>query len=156
MSPDPWAGSLVSSAAITEAWSGLLDIQPAAPWTHIQNSLTPSSTLSSSKSERNSPRVSDISENDVVKINLSVNGDGDWMNPDWFEDGLFGDMESLTVNQDFLTMDWDTSFGTDEVARNVENKARPRKGRGPVVEDVQPGADWLNVYASDNMDLTNG
>lgn len=155
-SPDPWAGSLVSSAAITEAWSGLLDIQPAGPWSTIQNSLTPSSTLSSSKSERNSPRVSDISENDVVKINLSVNDDSDWMHSDWFEDGLFGDMESLTVNQDFLTMDWDSSFGVDEVVGNVENGARGRKGRGLVVEDVQPGAEWLNVYASESMDQTNG
>lgn len=63
---DPWAGSSISSEDIVSAWSSIADMNSMS-FTKIQMGLTPSSTFSSGneKSEKNSPRPSDISENDA-------------------------------------------------------------------------------------------
>lgn len=153
-SPDPWATSLVSPAVITQAWSGLSELQSLGSWTKIENTLTPASTLSSGKSDKNSPRVSDISENDAVKINLAVDNDKDWMPSEWFEDGLYGDMEALNMDQDMLVMDWETAFGADFAAGSAENGISGGKAGALTVDDVQPSPDWLEIYASEGMDQT--
>lgn len=143
-SPDPWAGSLISPDTISAAWSGLSDLQSIDSWSTIQSTLTPASTLTSNKSEKNSPRVSDISENDAVKINLTV--DDDWVPAEWFEDGLYGDMESLTVNQDLMSMDWETAFGQDESTGNG-SAVKTAQGR---VDDMAPSTEWSKIYAPTN------
>lgn len=157
-SPDPWSDSLIPSAAITEAWSSLADIQPEELWTTSQNTLTPASTLSSSKSDKNSPRDSDIGENDVVKINIAINDDQEWKQPEWLEVGLFGDMELLNMNQDFLSMDWDSPIEAGEIAATMENESRGKRRRGSEADDLSLAAapEWLNIYAVDNMDQTTG
>lgn len=155
-SPDPWATSLVSPAVITQAWSGLSELQSLGSWTKIENTLTPASTLSSGKSDKNSPRVSDISENDAVKINLAVDNDTDWLPSEWFEDGLYGDMEALNMDQDMQIMDWETAFGADFAAGSAENGVSGGKAGALTVDDVQPSSDWLEIYASENMDQTFG
>lgn len=155
-SPDPWTTSLVSPAVITQAWSGLSDLQSLGSWTNIENTLTPPSTLSSGKSDKNSPRVSDISENDAVKINLAVGNGQDWLPSEWFEDGLYGDMEALNMEPDMLAMDWETAFGADFVTESAENGVKGAKAGALTVDDVQPSPDWLDIYSSENMDQTFG
>lgn len=145
-SPDPWAGSLVFPNVINAAWNGVSDLQGVESWSAIHNTLTPASTLSSSKSEKNSPRISDISENDAVKINLTVDND-EWM-PEWFEDGLYGDMESLTVTHDLIGMDWETAFGQDET-ESAENGTAVKMAQGRT-GDLAPSAEWLRIYTPAN------
>lgn len=156
MSPDPWARSLVSPAVITQGWSGLSELQSLGSWTKIENTLTPASTLSGGKSDKNSPRVSDISENDAVKINLAVDNDKDWLPSEWFEDGLYDDLEALNMDQDMLGMDWETAFGADFGVGTAENGVSEGKAGALTVDDVQPSPEWLEIYASDNMDQAFG
>ncbi|KAL8829632.1 MAG: hypothetical protein Q9191_001904 [Dirinaria sp. TL-2023a] len=69
---DPWSASLVSPETIREAFSGLAHLNGPKSWTKIQDyHLTPES-MSSENTEKNSPRPSDISENDAVKINMEL------------------------------------------------------------------------------------
>ena len=148
---DPWAGSIVSPAAISQAWSSVPELELIGPWSTIQNSLTPASTQSSGKSEKSSPRVSDISENDAVKISLHVEEDSDWLRPDMFEDGLYGDMEALKVDQDMMGMEWETKFMVDELIGSAENGVAIGKG-----EMTVDNHDWLKLYAPDRMDQSMG
>lgn len=155
-SPDPWASSLVSSEVITEVWSGLQDLQSLVSWGTVQSTLTPASTLSSNKSERNSPRVSDISENDAVKINLTVGdkdskldqSDQDWIPAQWLEEGLYGDMESLTVHNNMLGMDWETAFGKDDTEMAVNGG--PAKVGSATMDDAAPSAEFLRIYGREH------
>ena len=159
---DPWAGSSVSPDDITSAWSSLADMQSMS-FTKIQMGLTPSSTLSSSndKSEKNSPRPSDISENDAVKINIEVgNEDKDsWIPGEWFEDSLYGDIESLNFGQDpFIhdnltgDMDWDL-FGdfSDTVMVDADATGLSSgKGKRKDEEDVV-STEFLKMYAPEKL-----
>lgn len=146
-SPDPWAGSLVAPNVINAAWSSLSDLQCMDSWSSIHNTLTPASTLSSSKSEKNSPRVSDISENDAVKINLIV--DDEWTPAEWAEDELHGDMKSLTVAHDIHSMNWETAFGHDEI-ESVDNGLTVKTAQGRI-DDLTPSTEWLKIYAPANQ-----
>lgn len=150
-SPDPWATSLVSPAVITEAWSGLSDLQSIGSWTKLENTLTPASTLSSGKSDKNSPRVSDISENDAVKINLAVERDQDLVPSDWFEEGLFGEMEGLSMGDlRYEDMDWVKPAGTDFLVGSGGDAGEL------ALDEMQPSPEWLRIYAPESMDQTFG
>lgn len=160
---DPWAGSSITPEEITSAWSSLADMQSLS-FTKSQMGLTPSSTLSSGngKSEKNSPRASDISENDAVKINIGVgNEDKDnWIPSDWFEDCLYGDIESLNVGQDTLMgdVDWDIfgDEGGDTVMMDAGAAAAAAAGAGGSkgkkrdTQDVM-SEEWLKVYAPEKL-----
>ena len=83
---DPWSGSLISPETIREAFSGLAHLNGPKSWTKIQDyHLTPES-MSSENTDKNSPRPSDISENDAVKINMELDmgaEDKGWIPISW-------------------------------------------------------------------------
>ncbi|KAL8813814.1 MAG: hypothetical protein Q9223_006926 [Gallowayella weberi] len=153
---DPWAGSCISPEEIQSAWSSLADLN-SMPFTKLQVGLTPSSTLSSGneKSEKNSPRTSDISENDAVKISIDV-GDSmkdDWIPSDWVDDSIC-DIESLNVGQDsFLEDGWDI-FGDVDVEM-VDVGAATGRGKPKKEQDVVP-EEWLKVYAPEKLPVKKG
>lgn len=137
---DPWAGSDIPASVITSAFSGLSDLQSLNPWSKIQNTLTPDSTLSSGDTEKNSPRPSDISENDAVNISINVD-DTDWMPSEWFMDGM-GGMEALNMEQELEGMDW----GFDDAAVVEIGKAGKRKEKR---DELAPSPEWLKIWAPD-------
>lgn len=147
-SPDPWATSHIPPAVINNSWPDLPDVSFIGPWTTIQNALTPTSTQSSGKSEKNSPRISDISEHDAVKINLFVD-DSEWAN--MFEDQIYGDVEALNEDKDQLGMDWESAFGLEELAGSGEI------GIAAGVNDLTiDNNDWMKIYAPQSMDQSKG
>lgn len=148
-SPDPWASSHIPPAVINHSWPGLSDVSSIGPWATIQNALTPASTQSSGKSEKNSPRISDISENDIVKISLIVEDDREWANI--FEDQIYGDMKALNEDRDQLDMDWETAFGLEESAGSGEIGIA-----AGVNELTIDNNDWMKIYAPDSMDQSKG
>ncbi|KAL8743469.1 MAG: hypothetical protein Q9190_004185 [Brigantiaea leucoxantha] len=153
---DPWSCSSISPEDITSAWSSLADMQNLSSFSKIQG-FTPSSTLSSleNKSEKNSPRPSDISENDAVKINIDVSGtengkNESWMPAEWFEDSLYSEMNNLNFDGDGIMqgMDWDF-FGdsADTVMVDIDgDTADAGKGKSGVKGDG-PSEEWLKIYA---------
>lgn len=148
-SPDPWASSHIPPAVINHSWPGLPDVSFIGPWTTIQNALTPASTQSSGKSEKNSPRISDISEHDTVKISLIVEDDREWASI--FEDQIYGDMKALNQDRDQLGMDWETAFGIEELAGSGEIGIS-----AGVNELTIDNNDWMKIYAPESMDQSKG
>lgn len=148
-SPDPWASSHIPSAVINHSWPGPPDVSFIGPWTTIQNALTPTSTQSSGKSEKNSPRISDISEHDTVKISLVVEDDSEWANI--FEDQIYGDMEALNEERDQLGVDWETAFGLEELAGSGEIGIA-----AGVNELTIDNNDWMKIYVPESMDQSKG
>lgn len=147
-SPDPWATSHIPPAVINNSWPGLPNVSFIGPWTTIQNALTPTSTQSSGKSEKDSPRISDISEHDAVKINLFVD-DSEWAN--MFEDQIYGDVEALNEDKDQSGMDWESAFGLEELAGSGEI------GIAAGVNDLTiDNNDWMKIYAPQSMDQSKG
>lgn len=156
---DPWSSSSVSPEAISSAWSSLTEMHNLSSFTRIQG-VTPSSTLSSleNKSEKNSPHASDISENDAVKISIDVGGAGaatadkdksdSWIPAEWFEDTLYGGIDSLNFDGDTMMqgMDWDI-FG-DEPDTTMENVNGTGKGKGKTNGSSE---EWLKVYAPERV-----
>ncbi len=139
---DLWAGSDIPASVITSAFSGLSDLQSLSPWSKIQNTLTPDSTLSSGDTEKNSPRPSDISENDAVNISINVD-DTNWMPSEWFMDGM-GGMEALNMDQELEGMDW----GFDDVPAVENGKTGKGKER---MDELAPSPEWLKVWAPDKL-----
>lgn len=144
-SPDPWATSLISSAAISGAFSGLPVPNSSGTWNTIQHAMTPSSSLSSGMSDKTSPRVSDISENDAVKISLDTDPLDyfDWLT---FESAASDDNPNDLDYEIVDDMDWDGP-GFDESLEEVENEG-PREGR---VEDMGPSREWLKTFAPETL-----
>lgn len=144
-SPDPWATSLVSSAAVSGAFSGLAGLSSTGTWSTIQHVMTPCSTLSSGMSEKTSPRVSDISENDAVKI--SLNSDPfdyfDWLT---FESANSDDYPNDSDYDIIEGMDWD-STGFDGPLKETENEGA-WEGK---VEDMGPSREWLKTFAPETL-----
>lgn len=147
-SPDPWASSHIPPAVINNSWPVLPDVSFIGPWTTIQNALTPTSTQSSGKSEKNSPRISDISEHDAVKINLFVD-DREWAN--MFGDQIYGDVEALNEDKDQLGMDWESAFELEELAGSGEIGIA-----AGVNELTIDNNDWMKIYAPQSMDQSKG
>ncbi|KAL9594017.1 MAG: hypothetical protein Q9219_007262 [cf. Caloplaca sp. 3 TL-2023] len=154
--PDPWAGSSISAEDITSAWSSLADMQ-SMPFTKIQMGLTPSSTLSSSndKSEKNSPRPSDISENDGVKINIEVDKEDndDWIPGEWFENCLNSEIEALDFGQDeglAGDMEWDFFGDAPDAVMSETGRKTGGKGRKKDEQDII-SEEWLKVYAPERL-----
>lgn len=148
-SPDPWASSHIPPAVINNSWPGQSDASFIGPWATIQNALTPASTQSSGKSEKNSPRISDISENDTLKISLTVEDDREWTNI--FDGQIYGDMTALNEDRDQLDMDWETAFGLEELAGTGEIGIA-----AGVNELTIDNNDWMKIYAPESMDQSKG
>ncbi|KAL8728502.1 MAG: hypothetical protein Q9166_005324 [cf. Caloplaca sp. 2 TL-2023] len=158
---DPWAGSSISPEDITSAWSSLVDLNSMS-FTNLQKGLTPSSTLSSGneKSEKNSPRTSDISENDAVKISLDVDSKAkdNWIPSEWFEDSLsLYDTRSFNIEDHFNGMgdrDWDI-FGDNEDVEMFDVGDPIGKGKKREEQDIVSG-EWLKVYAPEQYAAKKG
>ena len=109
MPPDLWADSSIRPADLLQCFGGIDTMPVIASFAHIQASLTPASTRSGSSSSRadkkDSPRESDISENDQLQINIAADEDSNW-NPFGLYDGLTGDMEDLRFGEELVMMDW--------------------------------------------------
>lgn len=144
-SPDPWVSSLVSSAAVSGAFSSLAGLNSIGTWSMIQHAMTPSSTLSGGVSEKTSPRVSDISENDAVKINLSSDplDFSDWLT---FESATSDDVVNDLDYDIVESMNWE-STGFDGPVKESENEGA-WEGR---VEDMGPSKEWLTTFAPENL-----
>lgn len=156
---DPWAGSSISSEDIVSAWSSIADMNSMS-FTKIQMGLTPSSTFSSGneKSEKNSPRPSDISENDAVKINIDVGKDDkdDWIPGEWFEDTLYSDIQGLTFGHDMTAqdhmmddMDWDIFGDASDTVMIDVGAAGANGGKGKIRDEDVISKEWLKMYAPD-------
>ncbi|KAL8994048.1 MAG: hypothetical protein Q9188_007178 [Gyalolechia gomerana] len=154
---DFWAGSSISSEDIVSAWSSIADMNSMS-FTKIQMGLTPSSTFSSSneKSEKNSPRPSDISENDAVKINIDVGNEDkdDWIPSEWFEDSLYGDIESLNFGRELSAqdnmmndMDWDIFGDASDTVMIDVGAAGSSGGKGKRRDEDVISKEWLKMYA---------
>lgn len=105
---ESWADAAISPSELSTCFPTLADLQGSVGL----NSLTPASTLSSNKSERNSPKVSDVGEQDGFDISSETD---DWVPASFFTDSLFSEADTTFVDDDFLSMDWDTVVHTDSV-----------------------------------------
>ena len=154
---DPWADSRVSQDSIHNAFSGLSTLNGPKSWTKIQDYyLTPESMSSTEPTDKNSPRPSDVSENDFVKINMDVDmGDKSWIPINWSSDPMGGGLEDLDLGADPFgvgtgmgaggadMMDWETMFG--ETVEEAEEKAR-RAQRRYARDPEGPTEEWLKLY----------
>ena len=140
---DPWADSLIQPDTIREAFSGLSTLNGPKSWTKIQDyHLTPES-MSSDNTDKNSPRPSDISENDLVKINMDFD-DKNWIPISWSDPMM--EFEELDLGRETLgrdMMEWETMFG--ETVEEAEEKAKIAQKK--YLRDPHgPTEEWLKVY----------
>lgn len=144
---DPWASSLIRPDVIQEAFSPLSTLQGPRTWTKIQDYLTPESSSDNTDPSNPSPRLSDVSEHDAVKISMDVSQNPslskNWIPVNWMDADLRADMddfELLDLNvepgvQDPSDMDWEALFNeTDE-----EAQARADRERARVEKDLERG-----------------
>lgn len=107
--PDLWVDSSILPEDLLQCFDGLDALQGIGSFSHTQASLTPASTQSSSSSKgdkKDSPRESDISENDQLQIDIATGEDSIW-NPFGLYDGLTADMEEMKFEEELMTMDWE-------------------------------------------------
>ncbi|KAL8664420.1 MAG: hypothetical protein Q9202_003110 [Teloschistes flavicans] len=152
---DPWAGSSISAEEISLAWSSLADMQSLS-FTKFQPGLTPSSTLSSSN-EKNSPRSSDISENDAVKISVDVGKEDkdSWIPGEWFED-VYDDLESLNMGQDSLMEDMGWGVLEDEPDADMADVNSMMSKNKKIAAETGTSEEWLKHYAPEKLAPTKG
>ncbi len=106
--PEPWADSSIKPDDLVQCFDGLDTLQVIGPFAQMQASLTPASTQSGNSrgDKKDSPRESDISENDQLQINIAT-GDEPFWNPFGLYDGLTGDLEELKFGDEMIMMDWE-------------------------------------------------
>ena len=138
---DPWANSLIRQDTIHEAFSGLASLPGMKSFTRIQDYLTPESSTSDATDPSNiSPRPSDVSENDAVKINMNM--DKSWVPLEWYDDNGFRDhdFELLDLNVDVDSgadpMDWD-NLTLGETAE--ESYAKAERGKKWIEREMAAG-----------------
>ena len=103
---DPWSDCPVSQAEVSALLPTLEDLNSSlSTW-----NLTPPSTVSSNKSDKNSPRPSDIGEDDDLKIQLNITEP--WIVPGLYDNALFPPSNPVIEDDDLLGMDWETAFGS--------------------------------------------
>lgn len=154
---DPWANSFIRQETINEAFSPLATLPGMKSFTRIQDYLTPESSSSDATDpSKSSPRPSDVSENDAVKISMEM--DKSWIPVDWYDDSLAGsDFELLDLNVDSGAaepMDWDSLLG--ETAE--DSQARAEKGQKWIERELAAGRpgiaeDFEKMYAAGDMNL---
>ena len=147
--PDPWANSHVKPEWFKQVFSEVADLNRSVSddlimdWLE-RNPLTPSTSSSSGALSKDSPHKSDISAND--NLNINVKGD-DWLPPEWFDDGLPGDMAALDVG-DLIDMDWEATFAEPEEEDEVLVNGKRRREREP----LDPSDEWLKAWAPDKWE----
>lgn len=100
---DAWENVAISPAQLSASFPTLSDLQSTLSF----SGLTPSST-SSGKSEKNSPKPSDIGEDDSLKINIETEG---WVPPEFYGDILDPLFDESMLTDDILSMPFDDVFG---------------------------------------------
>ncbi|KAL8993134.1 MAG: hypothetical protein Q9169_006577 [Polycauliona sp. 2 TL-2023] len=162
---DPWAGSCISAADIVSAWAPLADMNSMS-FTELQKGLTPSSTISSgNEKSENSPRESDISENDLVKISLGVPtsekdiiDENNWIPSEWFDDILHRDIESMNFGApDPYLQDGalDIFAGIEDTQMVDIGPTTAGKGKKRDEQDFV-SEEWLKVYAPEKLPAKKG
>ena len=147
--PDPWANSHIKPEWFKQVFSEVDDLNRAVPndlivdWLE-RNPFTPTTSPSSGVPSKDSPHKSDISANDALNINVKSD---DWLPPEWFDDGLPGDMAALDV-ADFMDMDWEAAFGKSEDEEEVVTKGKRRRERDP----LDPSDEWLKAWAPEQWE----
>ena len=111
---DPWSDCPVSMAEVCALLPSLEDLHSSLSTA----SFTPPSTISSSKSDKNSPKPSDIGEGDNLKIRLNVADS--WVAPGLYDDALFPPSDPTIEEDELLGMDWDTVFGRKSTKKTDE------------------------------------
>lgn len=142
--PDAWADSMIRPEDLLQCFEGLDTLHNVASFSNMQASLTPASTLSGSGSssrgdKKDSPRESDISENDQLQISIATAADeGSFFNPFGLADGLMGDFEELGFDEDLMSMDWDKTTAKGEQGGSNNRTAAKRDGR----DQWAPAPTW--------------
>lgn len=126
---DIWGDLAISPADLAACFPTLTELQGSLN----QDVLTPSSTISSCKSDKNSPKQSDIGEDDLLKIRLETDS---WITPDFFQDTLFPRLDSLLMDDELLGMEWEDAFGSANTQAIEKDQAeRLKSGDGWVPPD---------------------
>lgn len=123
---DLWGDVAISPADLAVCFPTLTDLQGSLS----HDVLTPSSTASSCKSGKNSPKQSDIGEDDLLKIRLETDS---WIAPDFLQDTFFPQLEASLMDDELLGMEWDDAFGStnaqvigkDQTGRMKRNEGWP-------------------------------
>lgn len=155
---DPWADTLIRPEIIQEAFSPLSTLSGPRTWTKIQDYLTPESTSDSTDPSKSSPRLSDVSENDAVKISMDMGISKNWIPVNWMDADLragMDDFELLDLNIDtgHEAMDWETLFDEPE----EEALARITKERARVEKELERGGTgvteaFASIYGPGEME----
>ena len=115
---DLWGDVAISPADLAACFPTLTDLQGSLS----HDILTPSSTASSCKSDKNSPKQSDIGEDDLLKIRLETDS---WIAPEFFQDTMFPQLDASLMDDELLGMDWEDAFGST----NVQAIGKDQNGR---------------------------
>ena len=126
--PDLWSGVGMSPAELASHFPTAAEIQSTLSLT----SLTPASTLSSNKSEKNSPKPgNEVTESGPLDVSISAS---DWMPNTFFADTEPGlDINAMFATDDFLDMDWDVVFPKEKPA--VGKDGKPIKQKRATVDE---------------------
>ena len=141
--PDPWANSHVKPEWFKQVFSEVADLNRPVSSSFIidwleRNPFTPSTSPSSGVMSKGSPHKSDISANDELNINVKSD---DWLPPEWFDDGLPGDMAALNF-------DWDATFAGLEDEEEILANGKRRREKDP----LEPSDEWLKAWAPDQWE----
>ena len=120
---DPWDGTSVSPMDLAAYFPTAIDLQGSVSLA----TFTPQSTTPSDKSEKNSPKESDIGEGDGLNISLEAES---WLPPAFFDDTVFPNMDSSFADDDILGMDWESTFGSAVIEGST--KAGDKRSNAPV------------------------
>ena len=155
---DPWADSLVRPECIQEAFSPLCTLTGPKTWTKMQDYLTPESSSDSTDPSKSSPRLSDVSENDAVKISLDTSLSKNWIPISWTDADLrhMDDFELLDLNVDNVgpdQMDWEAMFDeTDEEAQARVDKEKVRMDRDLARGGTGVTDEFARIYGRGEME----
>ena len=128
---NPWDGVAISPRELSECFPSLAELNDDL--TKVK--LTPPSTLSSGKSEKSSPKPSDIDEDDLLHIRIEGEDSEFWINPDLYEGSIFGERNPPFVNDEILDMSWETTFGVPALDGLEEEQSQAREEKGKKVAE---------------------
>ena len=99
-----WDGISISPSDLAAYFPTALNLQSSVSLA----TLTPESTTPSDRSEKNSPKESDISEGDGLNISLEAES---WLPPAFFDDTILPSADFSFADDDVLGMEWESTFG---------------------------------------------
>ena len=118
---DAWKDCVISPSDLAVYFPTAADLQGSLSLT----SLTPASTLSTSRSDKNSPKASDNGET----LDLTVDPEAEsWLPSSWFEDSMFPRDSFEFAEDDMLAMEWESSLPLVSDRSKESNKQDTRQG----------------------------